>query len=127
MNLSQIDLFSLAEKRLAWTDRRQTLLAENIANADTPGWAPREASPFAAMLSGSQQAMMPARTAPGHLAGIPPEVLAAAQRKSERAPDGNGVKLDEQLAKVADTGSAHDLTTNIYMKYMGFFKTALGK
>lgn len=127
MNLSDIGLLSLAEKRLAWTDQRQTLLAENIANADTPGWAPREVQSFASLLSGAQQAMMPAQTAPGHLAGIPPAVLAAAQQRSERAPDGNGVKLDEQLAKVADTGSIHDLTSNLYMKYLGFFKTAIGK
>jgi flagellar basal-body rod protein FlgB len=127
MDMSRIALFSVAEQRLAWTDRRQTMLAENIANADTPGWQPREVTPFAKLISGAQAALAPVRTAPGHLPGLAPEVLAARAAKGERAPDGNGVKLDEQLGKVADTESIHDLTSNLYMKYLGFFKTAIGK
>jgi flagellar basal-body rod protein FlgB len=127
MDPSQIGLFALAEKRLAWTDRRQTLLAENIANADTPGWRARDMSPFATLLAGKQPGLALTPTASGYLPGRPPEVGAAMRAKGERAPDGNGVRLDVELSKVADTESAHEMTTDLYMKYMGFFRTALGK
>ena len=51
----------------------------------------------------------------------------AAQSDGETAPDGNGVRLDVQLAKVADTSATQQLTTDLYMKYLGFFRTALGR
>ena len=42
-----IALFDLADKRLAWVDHRQEVLAQNIANANTPGWLARDLAPFA--------------------------------------------------------------------------------
>ena len=35
--VADIGLFRLAERRLAWVARRQELLAQNVANANTPG------------------------------------------------------------------------------------------
>ena len=45
----------------------------------------------------------------------------------EHALDGNGVALDEQLAKVADTDATHELVTDLYAKYLSMFRTALGR
>jgi flagellar basal-body rod protein FlgB len=44
-----------------------------------------------------------------------------------RSLDRNGVTLDEQLVKVADTETTQNLVTNIWKTYMGMFSTALGK
>ncbi len=126
MNAPQLSLFSLAEKRLAWTDQRQALLAENIANADTPSWRARDVAPFASVLAQRSSGLALQSTAPRHLPGTPAPG-ASARRSGEHAPDGNSVRLDVELSKVADTESAHELTTDIYMKYLGFFRTALGK
>jgi flagellar basal-body rod protein FlgB len=41
MGTTHIDLFNLAEQRLAWADRRQAVLAQNVANANTPGYKPQ--------------------------------------------------------------------------------------
>ena len=41
MDLSQRAPLALAERRLAWLDARQRVLAQNIANADTPGYRRR--------------------------------------------------------------------------------------
>ena len=38
MDPKRIGLFDLAERRLAWTDQRRGVLAQNIANANTPGY-----------------------------------------------------------------------------------------
>ena len=38
MDPTQNALFALAEQRLAWTDQRQAVLAQNIANASMPGY-----------------------------------------------------------------------------------------
>ena len=43
---------ALAEQRLRWTEARQRVLAQNIANADTPNYRPSDMQPFAKVLSG---------------------------------------------------------------------------
>ncbi len=120
----RIALFDLAERRLAWADQRQGLLAQNIANADTPGWRAREVSPFAAQLGNADAALV--QTSPLHIA--PAASAAGIIRTSGlHAPDGNGVAMDEQLAKVTETETIHDLVGDLYKKYLGFFKLAIGR
>lgn len=127
LDFSQIPLFALVDRRLAWVDRRQQLLAQNIANADTPGWRTRDLKPFAAMLAAPTVTL--AQTAPGHLAGSPDATAAQAQaaQPTELAPDGNGVVLDKEMKKVADTDMAHELTLQVEQVYLGMFRTAIGR
>ena len=128
MDPTQIGLFDLAERRLAWADQRQAVLAQNIANANTPASSRTICKPFAATLGGAG-AVAPVRTQPNHLAGTagataPDEVV---DRTHTQSPDGNAVALDEQLVKVADTETTHALVTTIYKKYLGMFSMALGR
>ena len=69
----------------------------------------------------------PARTQPMHLGGTGSTGAHTPGRKQVHTPDGNGVALDQQLTKVADTETAQALTTTIYKKYMGLFSIALSK
>jgi flagellar basal-body rod protein FlgB len=122
------NLFDLAERRLPWLDKQQNLLAQNIANADTPNYQPRSLQPFAAALARAG-ASAPARTQPGHLAGTQGDPLqpASPTKPSERAPDGNAVALEGELMKVADTETSQELVTNLYTKYLSMFRVALGR
>lgn len=128
MDLLQTNIFSLAERRLAWTDRRQELLSRNIANADTPGWRPSDLAPFAATLAGLRPGPALARTGPSHLTGTlesaPP---GGAAKPAQVAPDGNAVVIEDELTKVADTQGAQAIAANLYSKYMSFFRIALGR
>ena len=124
MDISEIPLFALADRKLAWIDRRQTVLAANIANVDTPNYRARDVAPFADSLSHASLAM--AATAPNHLAGTIPAGLAASAARDERAPDGNAVTLDQQITKLADTDDAHALVTGLYRGWLGMFRTAIG-
>ena len=103
-------LFDLADRRLAYLQHRQQVLAQNVANANTPGYRARDLEPFAAALAGRSD----------RAGGV-------VKLTGERAPDGNGVKLDSQLSKVADTETAQATTTNIYSKYLALYRTALGR
>jgi flagellar basal-body rod protein FlgB len=126
MDPNQIGLFALAERRLAWADRRQTLLAQNIANADTPGWRSRDLKPFAELLSTKIPPITPTLTNPAHMAA-PRAVSGAEKSRGERAPDGNSVRLDVELSRVADTETAQSFATGIFTKYAGMFRLALGR
>lgn len=127
MDPQHIGLFELAERRLDWTARQQAALAQNVANADTPGFRPREMVAFADTLSQVAGAT-PARSNPLHLAGtLSDQADLLAPRTQVRSIDGNGVTLDQQLAKVADAQTMQSLVTTIYKKYMGWFSLALGR
>ncbi|MGD0105119.1 MAG: flagellar basal body rod protein FlgB [Rhodopila sp.] len=128
MDPTRIGLFDLAEKRLQWTAQRQSVLASNIANANTPSFQTRDIQSFASVLSGSGS-IEPARTQPAHLAGTLPTALASltTDLPKARGLDGNTVSLDQQLTKVADTETTQALVTTIWKKYMGMFNTALGR
>jgi flagellar basal-body rod protein FlgB len=123
MNSTSTDVFALAEKRLAWIGQRQSILAQNIANANTPGYAARDIRPFSEVLADQTHQAENNSAVP---------VSSGAASSSDRAVsgrslDGNAVTLDEQLEKVAETDTAHQLATNLYKKYVSLFKTAIGR
>ena len=126
MDPTDIPLFALADRRMAWLDQRMTTLAGNVANADTPGFLPRDVTPFAQTLAG-MGAVEPARTSPMHLSGTLPTGAATRPTTGERAPDGNAVSLDTQMLRLSETDAAHDLVGELYKKYMAMFKVAAGR
>ncbi len=133
MDPSPIGLFELADKRLQWLGAREGVLAENVANADTPGWKSRDLKPFAQVLAqsvsggGLNLAGVPLQTNPMHLAGTLGGEEGAQALRDEQAPDGNSVALDKELEKIAQTDSDHEAVTAIYHKYIGMFREALGR
>ena len=125
MDPTDIGLFRLAEKRMNWVEHRQEVLAQNIANAYTPGFKARDLSPFQASLA--DQGVDVARTDPAHLQGQHSVAGGREQPGHSKAPDGNTVAMEEQLGKVADTASTQELVTNLYHKYQGLFRLVLGR
>ncbi len=128
MDPTRIGLFDLAEKRLVWTAQRQSVLAANIANANTPGFQARDVQTFESVLAG-RVSVERVRTQPAHMTGTVPTGLASLTTNppKARALDGNSVGLDQQLTKVADTETTQALVTTIWKKYMGMFSMALGR
>lgn len=122
----------LAERRLAWLEARQRVLAGNVAQADTPGYRPRDLGPFATTLSRVGAGDAPsrlARTDPQHLgpAGGRDPRARADRRTAEQAPNGNAVALDQQALKIADTDTAHALASGLHRRTVAMFRTALGR
>lgn len=118
---------ALAEQRLLWLDRRQAVLAQNIANADTPSYQPRDLSPFAASLA---QAEALARTDARHIAPPGSGTDGRARRDrtaAERAPNGNAVSLDQQAMRIAETDQAHALAATLHHRWIVMLRTALGR
>jgi flagellar basal-body rod protein FlgB len=119
---------SLAERRLDWLDRRQSVLAQNVANADTPRYRPRDLSPFQRELAGQTRLAL-ARTQAGHGAGSPAAAIGARTDRTapEVAPDGNAVSLDREALRIAETDTAHQLAMSVHRSFMGMVRTTLGR
>ncbi|WP_135466614.1 flagellar basal body rod protein FlgB [Crenalkalicoccus roseus] len=120
---------ALAERRLAWLDARQKVLAQNVANADTPGYRPRDLRSFAQLLASRAAGVALARTDARHVGpagGSDPRAVAE-RRPSDLSVSGNAVSLDEQAVKVAETDTAHALAMGLHRRYLGLFRAALGR
>ncbi len=128
MSSFQPQIFDLAERRLAWTSERQAVLARNIANVSTPGFQASDSADFQQVLGGTI-GVQPTRTDPNHMAGtVDPGMASRSTRETTvRTPDKNGVRMEEQLMKVADTETLHSTVTAIFKSYTTMFNIALGK
>ncbi|GBQ70597.1 flagellar basal-body rod protein FlgB [Ameyamaea chiangmaiensis NBRC 103196] len=118
------NVLDLGERRMQWLSQRQQILADNVANADTPGFVPSDASSFDAALSSFDIA--PVVTSAMHMGGGRNGVRAV-RDKHERAPDGNAVSLDAQMEKIANTDDQQRLASTLYKTYVSMFDTALDK
>ena len=128
MDLTNIGLVNVAAKRLTWLAERQNVLASNIANINTPGFASSDVESFASALQGAGR-VAPVMTQPGHQAGTIPVQFAppVEDAKDAKSVNGNAVDLDQQLVKVANTEADQSLVTSIWKSYGGMFNTVLGR
>ena len=130
MPISQIPIFSMLRTRMQWHQERQQLLSENVSNANTPQFKPRDLAP--PDLNGGQgsAAVTMARTSPNHMAGIG---AGAGQFKLdgrsdfEVRPAGNAVNLEDEMLKVAANQMDYQAATALYARGLGLIKSALGK
>lgn len=128
MDPSRADPIALAEARLRWLDRRQQVLARNIANADTPRFTPSDVTPFAQHLARAGSAGTLVATSPRHIRTDPSVAASRPDRRTaEAAPNGNAVSLEEQAIRVAETDTAHALATALRRRFMDMIRTALGR
>ena len=134
--ISGIDLFQVAGDRMRYLTERQTLIARNIANADTPGYKAQDLAPFVPP-SGSSGAtaagvspVVLVQTNPGHLQ-LEPDAVASQQPVDTEAdyggekPSGNTVSVEEQMIKSADVSNAFAMATAVYTKSISIMKTAV--
>lgn len=130
MDLTKIPLFEAITKHMSWIGERQSVLAQNIANADTPGYTANDVKPlsFAELVSGGSQQLQMTTTSPAHVQPISAAgaFKLEAQQSAERSPNGNSVQLEEQMMKLSDNVNDYALTTSLYKQQLGLLKMALG-
>ncbi len=132
MDLGKMSLFATLKKRMDYIDNRQEVLAENIANADTPKYIARDLQPFnfKDLMRRQNMHVKPVGTNAMHIGTSPARIrdYAAEQPKPyESTINGNQVVLEEQMTKMSESQIDHELTTELYRKNMTMFKIALGK
>ena len=131
MGLDDIPLFSMLKGKLGYVNQRQRLLAENVANADTPGYAPRDLKPYS-----FEAALRPRiglagleRTNAMHIAGKPLSTgadpfKADVTPDSETRLDGNQVVLEEQMSKMTEARIDYESALDFYQQSLNLITTA---
>ncbi len=132
--LGDLPLLSAIKSRMQYHQARQKMLAENVANADTPGYRPRDLKPFdlmVAMQSGgaSGGSAGPAQTQPGHISGATGGSSLGNRRAQvfEATPSGNAVNLEDEMMRLAQNNSDYQMATTLYAKSLSYLRLALGK
>jgi flagellar basal-body rod protein FlgB len=123
-----LPLLNQIKGRLTWLDERQRVIAENVANADTPGYVGRDLNQpadFAAALRGGGPLSM-TRTSAMHIAptGAAARFDARSAPDSETTLDGNSVVVEEQMLKMAESRMAYDAAIGLYQKSMQMLRMA---
>ena len=132
MNLEKIPLFAALTEKMKWLTARQKVLAQNIANSDTPNYRARDLKPleFREMIDAPEdKSVQINRTDKKHIYvnEITTYDVQVNRDVSEMTPTGNAVLLEEEMMKVAETQIQYELTTSLYRKNLGLLKTALGR
>jgi len=133
MDLSKTALFGAVKSRLKWLTQRQSVLSQNIANADTPKYKARDLKPlnFDGLIKRQARPLRLNVTRADHLKGQVRNVgeFAVGKEKKpyETAPAGNSVIIEEQMNKINETAISHKIMVNLYRKNIDMIKIAIGK
>jgi flagellar basal-body rod protein FlgB len=125
--LSQIYLLQLASQQAKWLTARQALIADNIANANTPGYHAKDIQPFSEILDQAQIAMT--ATNPAHIVPASEELAATTTPSEsdtwETTVSGNSVSLEQEMMKEGDINRSYTLNTNIKRVFHQMLLSAL--
>ncbi|MBI1275811.1 flagellar basal body rod protein FlgB [bacterium] len=130
MDFSSTGLVRLMEAKMNYQAERQDVLAQNVANADTPGYRAKDiAEPdFSAMIPNHHRLAM-AQTSPEHKGGayfMAPTYDPEQMRKSfEIKPVKNSINLEEQMENVSHNAFAYQMSTTLYKKSADLFRISV--
>ena len=123
-----MDSLWVAKTGLEAQQTRMAVVAQNLANVDTPGYRARDLVDFAEYYAGAGSAEM--RTtreghAPAAAFGRPSEPVV--DMRAEPSPNGNSVSLEGEMIKQAETRHQHDMALAVYKSSLDLMRTVLGR
>jgi flagellar basal-body rod protein FlgB len=135
LDLGSMPLLSMLKERMGWLSARQNVLAQNVANVDTPGYTARDLKPvnFQDILHGAttNSAFDPGltQTDPRHISLKPAHESGYTDYNApdvEANPSGNSVSLESEMIRVSDTQAEYQAASNLYAKAIDMMKAAIG-
>lgn len=124
---NNLSVFRTAHALAAHAGQRQAVVSQNVANADTPGYATRDITSFADAVRRSGEVPMRA-TRTGHFVDGPPkDHWTEFEPPSPTDPNGNSVSLEIEMMKSVDTIRQHDRALAIYRSALGMLRSALSR
>ena len=124
--MDDVNILKLASAMARHAAARHELLAQNVANADTPNYKAKDLEPFSeafsrlstqlyennALSSGSKEA--PWRTRLIETSGA-------------SSPNGNSVSIEDQMMRAAEAQQRFDAAATIYKKMTQILRASLGR
>lgn len=117
VTIADTPYFAMLRARLDFLGTRQRLIAENIANASTPGYTPRDVDE-----SQFEKAVQQAARGQGARNVASPRVVD--RPDSETTLDGNSVVLEDQAMRAMETRMQFETGLSLYQKGLQMLRMA---
>jgi flagellar basal-body rod protein FlgB len=134
MAINDLPGLSALRTRMQWHQERQRVLAENVANSDTPNFKPRDLvepkfNNLGANASGATGSLQMASTSASHIApaGATNNFEQNGKVGFETRPAGNAVNLEDEMLKVSSNQMDYAAVASLYTRSLHMLKTAIGK
>ena len=132
MDFASLDLMKMMQRKMGYHAERQDLLANNVAQIDTPGFTPVDIKTpdFEKMVTPPGGKLKMATTDGQHFLSGPR--ASGAYRTNEMkdtyqiTPMENSSSVEEQMMMVAENQMEYQKVSNLYTKMTRMFKTAIG-
>jgi flagellar basal-body rod protein FlgB len=112
--MDPVNFFSLASQQNRWLSVRQSTVAQNVANANTPGYKALDVEPFEAALNSTGVEMR--KTRPNHMSptgGAGSDAETEENARWQIVHSGNSVSLEEQMLKAGEVSGAYARNTGV--------------
>lgn len=122
---SPLGLTTMARALMAHSGDRMGLVAQNMANADTPGFKAQDLGDFAAIYDDARMDLRSTRA--GHLSSTTADRAQPMTVRGAVDPNGNSVSVETEMARAAEIRMTHDMATAVYQATSNIVKTSLGR
>ncbi|WP_086053723.1 FlgB family protein [Pseudoruegeria sp. SK021] len=125
-----LTLFNVASALASHAGARQSIIARNIANSETPGFKARDLTSFgdAYAQGGVRQALRTSR--PGHQqTPLQPNGAALVEGivPGDAAPNGNTVSVETEMMKASEVRFQHNMAVSVYRSGIDLLRSGLGR
>jgi flagellar basal-body rod protein FlgB len=123
----KLQITAMAQSMASHAGARMGLIAQNVANADTPGFKAMDLPSFAdAYREADPSALRQSR--PGHIGGHESDLLIQPRASAgAEAPNGNSVSLEQEMVKAASARQDHEMALAIYRNTSDIIRASLGR
>lgn len=111
-----LDILRMAQAYATHAATRQQAIAQNVANANTPGYRSRDAVAFSEYWEGLRSQSMDADRA------VQPD-----SRPATVSPDGNTVSLEFEMMRGVEARQQHETALGIYAMTRDLMRASIGR
>lgn len=116
-------LMTLASESAQHAATRQAHAAQNMVNADTPGYRPTDLAKFDPNMS----AFLMRSTRPTHLMNTSAGRWQVVEDEGPLDPNGNGVDLETEVLRATEAQRSHSRALNVYQASLDILRASIGR
>ena len=111
-----LEILRMAQAYATHASTRQQAIAQNVANANTPGYRSRDAVPFADYWQAGQSGRPLGR-----------DLIRVEEQPVTTSPDGNTVSVEFEMMRAVEARQQHETALGIYSMTRDLIRASIGR
>jgi len=120
-----LEVMRMAQAMASYAGQRQSVVAQNVAHANTPGYRAKDLQAFSDVFQSNETDMR--RTRDGHSTDVDPVQNGFLDAPDSQKPNGNTVSIESQMVKSGEIRQQHDLALAIYKTSLDILRMSVGR